>query len=105
MDFEIDTSGFDELKDKLEELGGEGDELDNLDKIPLPDLFPKTFMRKYTEFEDIKAFLEKSNLEIESNNEFDDISDEFVNSNTQFNGTEEMFSKGVQLWAKRQLDL
>ncbi len=105
MGFELDTSGFDELRDKLEDLGAKGDELDGSNEVSLPELFPETFMKKYTEFEDIEEFLEDSNFEIESNNEFDDISDEFVNSNTQFNGTEEMLSKGAQLWTKRQLDL
>lgn len=98
MDFEIDTSGFDELKGKLEELDGSN-------RVTLPELFPQEFMENYTEFEDIEKFLEKSGLQIESREKFIDISDDFIKSSTQFEDSEDMLTEGYKKWAKEQMDL
>ena len=98
MGFEIDTSGFDELRSKLEELNGSN-------RVTLPELFPQEFMENYTEFEDIEKFLEESDLQVESREKFIDIPDDFIKSHTQFEDSEDMLTEGYKRWAKEQMDL
>lgn len=101
MDFEIDTSGFDELMDKFEELEGSN-------KVTLNELFPEEFMKNYTEFKDLDELQEESDFEIDSEEDFKNIPDEdwdeFIDENTEFSSWEEMLSKGTKLWTKKQLD-
>ena len=100
MGFSIGTSGFDKLIENAEEVVGKND-------IPFSELFPKDFMAKHTEFEDIEKFFEKSDFEIETEEDIEGLLDKdwdsFVKDNTQFSSWVGMVTKAGEEWVAKKV--
>ena len=98
----LDTSGFDELEKKLEEIGGSN-------QVSFGELFPDSFISTHTDFETIEELFEESDYEVESEEDFEQIPDEewdeFIANNTVFSNWKDMMQKAFQRWVSKQLDI
>jgi hypothetical protein len=106
MGFEIDADEFERnLVEALEEETGLrfGEE----NEIPFTELFPEEFMRLYTEFDSMDAFLNASQWEVETQEDFREIPDEpfdeYVDEHTDFPNWEVMHQTASQRFLERRL--
>jgi len=102
MDVEIDTSGFDELKRKLEEISGENE-------VSFGELFPDKFVKIHTNFKTLEGLFEESEYEVETQEDFEQIPqekwDKFIENNTEFSNWKDMTEKAFQEWVSRKLNI
>lgn len=82
---------FDDMADEAEELEGE---LEGENEVPFNELFTEKFMRQNTDVDSFDEFLEQSQWEVESQEDFraipDDEFDEYVDEHSDFDSWEEM---------------
>ena len=91
----VDTSGLERFRKKMEAISGE-------QSVPLNELMPDTFMRKYTEFETLQIMVDAA--EINSPEELQsDGWNRFVAEHTQFANWQEMNQAAAVEWYKRKL--
>ena len=104
----IETSGFDDLIDKLDEMQESVEEFEGSHQVPLDELFPSEFMRRHTDAHDMDQFLENSPWDVESQADFEDIPelefDQYVDQHSEFRTWEQMQGKAANEWTKRQLN-
>ena len=104
---DIDTSGFDDLINEIEELEKTVNEVDG-ERIPFDELFPRPFMQRYTDADDIEIFLDRSRWNIENQEDFEKIPetefDEYVDNHSRFRTWEQMKSKAGNEWLSTRLD-
>lgn len=102
MDFEVDTSGFDELINKLEKIGGENE-------VSFGELFPDSFIKKHTEFETLEVLFEESDYDVKSEEDFKQIPqedwDNFIENHTEFSSWQDMMGKAFQRWVGEKLEI
>ncbi|WP_137290881.1 hypothetical protein [Natronorubrum halophilum] len=105
MSFEID--GLDELQDQLEGMAETAEELDGENEIPFDELFTDGFMQQYTDFESFDELLEKSQWNVESEDDFlsipDDEFDMYIADQTSFNSWEQMYGEAAENYIAKQL--
>ncbi len=95
--FSFDDSKLKRLQLKVKELHGQRN-------VPLPELMPDNFIRKYTDFQTLQAMLDASgieNLEEIGNEKFS----KFISTRTGFSTWEEMIEVATAEYAKRKLSL
>ncbi|MFB6270831.1 MAG: hypothetical protein ABEH83_12870 [Halobacterium sp.] len=89
----------DDLHDAASELQG--------DDAALAELFTQGFMRRHTDAESFRAFLEESEWEIATRADFGAVSeaafDEYVAAATVFPDWESMLGRASEEWMARQL--
>jgi hypothetical protein len=91
----VDTSGLEKFRKKVEAISGE-------QSLPLNELMPDSFMRKYTKFETLQSMVDAA--EINSPEEFQsDRWNQFVAEHTQFANWQEMNQVAAVEWYKRKL--
>lgn len=109
MDIDIDTEGFDELENQLEQMERAARDLDGENEVPFPELFPPSFMRRYTDFSSIDEMLEESPFTVETQDDFEKIPvdewDEFVDEHTRFPSWEKMMGKAGRDYVTGRLGL
>lgn len=107
MGFDVETNGFDELQDELNEMKETAQKLDGENEINFGELFNDSFMQDNTDFESIEAFFEKSPWTIENENDFDAIPesdlDDYVDEHTVFDDWEAMLGQAGENWVAKQL--
>lgn len=107
MGFEID--GLDDLQEDLERLQNKIQEFDDLDgeRVPFDELFPDQFMQKYTDANNIEEFFANSPWEVESQDEFEDVSetelDEYVDNHSRFRTWGQMKEKAGEEFVKKRM--
>lgn len=106
MDIDIDIDGF--KQDLVKELEKETSlRFGGQNEIPFTEFFPEDFMRLYTEFDSIDAFLKASQWEVEDQEDFRAISDEpfdeYVDEHTDFPSWEVMYQTAGKRFIKRRL--
>ena len=83
----------------MEEMNGK--------QVPFGELFPRSFMIRYTDSENIEEFFENSSWDIESEEDFEAIPevemDQHVDDHSRFRTWEQMMSKGGEEYVTRQL--
>lgn len=92
MKFKFDDSGIKKLQKNFKDLEGPH-------SIPFEELFTNSFMQRYTDFNNIESFVNKSSFDfndMESINEND--LDKFVNDNSTFSTWKTMLTKASQKW-------
>jgi hypothetical protein len=103
----INTSGFKEFERKLKNIENNAQRLEGKNSIPLTELFPSEFIKKYTEFSSIEDMFNKSPFLIESAEDFaaieDELWDHFIKSSTSFNSWKQMQEAATVDWTKKQL--
>lgn len=99
--FTFDTSGFDELQNELKQLQKKAESLDGK-SVSFYEMFPSSFMKKYTNFQDIDSFFDASGFNANTNEDFDKIPeselDSFVATNSKFSSWEEMLNVATELY-------
>lgn len=98
MTFEI--KGLGELQNKLKNLQSEIEKLSGEKKVSFKDVFPTSFMRKFTQFALIDEMINKSPFKVENEEDFKKIPDEawdaYVREKTSFKSWAEMQSKAAE---------
>ena len=106
MKFDLDTSGLDKLQKDIEKQIKNTERLNGEHEVSFDELFPDSFMQKYTSFNNIDSFEEKSTFNWKDiKNIPDNELDLFVNKNTSFTNWQEMLDTASQLWVNKQLKL
>ena len=109
-----DFSGFDNLAGELDDLAeqfGEmadnAEELEGENTVSFEDLFAEEFMRKYTDVTSFESFIEQSQWQVESEEDFEAIPedefDEYVKANSDFESWEDMFGTAAKEWIAREI--
>lgn len=103
----LKIKGLREVERKLDELARKAKALDGTNHVPLTDMFPPTFMQKYTSFETLEAMLTAGGFTAGTQEEWDAIPQEqldaFVAQHSRFGSWQEMLNTGGTEWASRQL--
>ncbi|MEB7752222.1 hypothetical protein [Staphylococcus pseudoxylosus] len=91
---------FDKLSKKLDKISDNAKEMNGTSDISIGTLFNSEFMKKYTNEEDITKFVESSELNIESQSDFNELIqtknwDTYVSENTNFSSWNEMLQKAL----------
>lgn len=104
MKFEFDISGLDELQKELEQQIKNAGKLNGENEVSFNELFPDSFMKRYTNFDNIDIFEEKSKFNWKDiENIPDNELDSFVSKNTTFKNWEGMLNTATQLWVNKEL--
>ena len=109
-----DFDGFDDLADELadfaDQLGEMADnvgELEGENNVALEDLFTEQFMRQHTDTVSFEEFIENSQWEVESQEDFEAIPedefDEYVDERSDFDTWEDMFGAAGTEWIAREI--
>ncbi len=105
----VTSSGFDDFKKHIEKLQGNIEKLEGQHNIPFDELFSTSFMSRYTNFSSIDELLQKSNFDINSQEDFEKIPedkmDSFIAMHTSFLTWNQMSTKASEEWLARQLDI
>ena len=101
-------NGFDELQDELDRLARDVEKLEGTHDVPFDELFPPAFMRQYTNTQNINTFIDQSQWDVESKEDFrkipEDEFDRYVSEHTLFGSWEAMMNKGAEEYFAGQLD-
>lgn len=95
--FEIEC----EINDQnIDNLIKKSKELENIKQLSFEELFNQSFMNKYTNFENIEDFFDKSSFKLEKQEDFENINefdlDKYTTNNTKFDSWQEMLNVAVQ---------
>lgn len=74
-----------------------------VERVPVQELFPDEFMREYTRFESIRAFVEAASRDPSGDEPITPVIDDFVRGSTEFGSWSEMRQKAELGWMKRNL--
>lgn len=103
----VEIEGFEGMDDQLDQLAESARSEDGTNAVSFAELFPADFMRTYSEFESIEAFFEESPWTVETNEDFEQISEDefvrYVSETTGFNSWEAMLSVAAREWLSRHL--
>jgi hypothetical protein len=103
----VEIEGFEDLTDELDRLVERLDVIDGEHQISFDELFTPDFMRTYSEFDSIDAFLDASPWTVESEADFKRIPeakfDAYIDERTGFNSWEAMLAAATREWLSRQL--
>lgn len=109
MAFEQENAMANNPIDDLEELSKKAQGLDGKNDVPLDELFPYGFMRRYTDFNSIDEFFEVGPWTVESEDDLEEIPedemDEYVDDHTRFPNWEQMIGTAREAWTAKQLGL
>ena len=104
---ELDISGVEEVKKKLQDLSKNVADLERGEKVSFDKLFPSGFMKRYTTFQSIEGMIDASGYKVESPEDFkaipDTAWDSFVKQRTKFNSWGEMLAKAGEEWTAKRL--
>lgn len=99
--------GFDKLEKELKQLQKNAKKLSNTKQVSFKELFPNSFMKKYTSFSSMEELLDKSGFDVKSTEDFKaipaDLLDKYIASNTKFKSWEEMLEKATSQYAMKKL--
>ncbi len=105
----VTLSGFDDFEKHIEKLQENVKELEGQHSIPFDELFPTSFMANYTDSSSIEELLQKGNFDIQSQEDFEKIPDDTMNSfiamHTSFLTWNQMFTQASEEWLARRLDI
>ena len=92
----FEMKGLEELSKNLDKITKKLESLKE-QEVSFSELFPSSFMMKYTQFRTIKEMVEKSPFKIESEEDFRNIPDKewdnYVKEKTSFQSWDEMINK------------
>ena len=93
----VTLNSIKEFKKSLEKVDSQSKGLKSGSNIPLPDLFPDKFMKKYTDFANIERMLKVSGLEVTPKMNLEKLNqkslEETIQGRTMFNNWKEMLLK------------
>ncbi len=99
--------GFDKLEKQLKQAEKAARELSKTTHVSFEELFPASFMRKYTSFSSMDELLKAGGFSVESQEDFEAISssefDVCVAAHTKFKNWEEMLDEATSQFALKKL--
>ena len=99
--------GFDKLEKELKQLQKNAKKLSNTKQVSFQELFPASFMKKYTSFSSMEEFLYEGGFDVQSTEDFEaipeDLFDKYIASTTNFKSWEEMLQKATSQYAIKKL--
>lgn len=105
----IKIDGLNQLETQLKKMEKGAKELNGTKHVSFSELFPPSFMRKYTHFSSMNALLEAGGFNIESQEDFeaipDDVFDKHIAATTHFENWENMLSEATTQYALKKLSL
>lgn len=98
---EFNDSGFDEFQKEFEKKRKEAE-----GKVTLDQLLTSSFMKKYTDYNDLDSFAEASDIDFSDPAEAIESKewDSYVKDNSPFSGWDEMIKTAGQLYMKDKLE-
>ena len=100
-------TGLDKLEKQLKKMEKGAKELSQTKKVPFSELFPTSFMQKYTSFSSMNELLEAGGFHIESEEDFkaipDDAFDKHIATTTNFKNWEDMLREASSQYAAKKL--
>lgn len=103
----VEIEGFEELTDELDRLAENAGAIDGELDVSFDELFTPDFMRTFSDYDSIDAFLEASPWTVESREDFNRIPsadfDAYVDDHTGFNSWDAMLAAAAREWLSRQL--
>lgn len=103
--FEI--KGLDELQNKLKNLQFDIEKLSGEQKLSFKDIFPTSFMRRFTQFSSIDEMVKNSPFKVECEEDFKNIPDidwdKYVKEKTYFQSWDQMLSKAGEEYIGKQV--
>nr|WP_241430348.1 hypothetical protein [Halococcus salifodinae] len=105
----VEIEGFEELADRLDQLGENAASVDGENTVSFDELFTSDFMRTHTEYDSIETFFERSPWTVETQDDFEHIPedefDRYIDDHTGFNSWDAMLSAAAREWLGRQVTL
>lgn len=102
----IEFHGFEETQRELNDLSKKADSLNDTHSIPFDELFPATFMQKYSNYNDFDEFATESSFDFSDIEAIDeDELNLFIQKSTNLSSWDDMVGKASEAWAMRQLGL
>lgn len=102
-------SGLDEFENELERNAQIAEEMDEPQSYSFDDLFPNSFMRKYTQHSTFDEFLKNCGYPVNTQEQFDAIPanalDNYVKKTTSFSSWEDMQQVALNALFLRRIDL
>ena len=103
----IKITGLDEVQKKLTDIQKNMQELNEVQRIPLSELFTDNFVIKHTQFSSLFDLFENSGFSVKSDEDLaaipDDKWDEYIRSISVFDCWESMLSVAAKEWTARRL--
>lgn len=100
-------TGLDKLEKQLKQMEKGAKELSETKHVSFGELFPASFMRKYTSFSSMDELLDAGSFKVESQEDFEAIPDaEFdkhIAANTRFKSWEDMLGEATSQYAAKKL--
>jgi hypothetical protein len=96
--------GVDEAIRKLDQLAKKAEALDGQHDVPLNELMPDSFVRRYTDYQSLQAMVDAGGIDTSDDLHGEDWNN-FVASHSRFGGWKEMQNKAVAEWTKKKLGL
>ena len=98
--------GFDELINSLDDLSRKAKSISGENEVSFDELFPVSFMKKYTKFNSIDEFEEQSDFDFTDIENIDDAAlDHYVSIHTNFSKWDDMLAEAGEQWTIRKLGL
>lgn len=101
------VTGLDELEKQLKQMEKGVNELSQTNQVSFKDLFPISFMRKYTSFSSVNELLDAGGFNIESQEDFEAIPEHELNKHiaavTKFSSWEDMLGEATSQYALKKL--
>lgn len=99
--------GLDKLEKQLKQMERNAKELNGSKNIPLSQLFPASFMKKYTSFSSVDDLFEAGGFKIDSQSDFDalpsDKLDKHIAATTKFRSWEDMLGEATSQYVASKL--
>ena len=100
-------TGLDQMEKRLKQMKKAAKELNGTTRVPFNELFPASFMKKYTSFSSMDELLDASGFKVESQEDFEAIPDtEFdkhISANTKFKCWEDMLHEATSQYVSKKL--
>lgn len=99
--------GLDEFRRELKQIQKNANELSGENEVSFDELFSTQFMSKYTSFKSFDELLEAGSFVVNSKEDFekipDDLFDDHIAKNTNFDDWESMQEEAFQVYVSRKL--
>jgi len=103
----IEIKGLDKIQKNLKSLQREIHKISREQKVPLNNIFPSSFMSKFTQFSSFNEMVNKSPFRVKTEEDFKNIPDKdwdaYVREKTSFNSWDEMLSKAGEQYFGKQI--
>lgn len=103
----IRLEGFDEVHKNLENILNKAKEIEGNNEVPLIELLPDSFIKKYTNFETTKDFVDSCekllDIDLLSIDENDEKFNNMIKEKTSFDNWNEMISEATTQWVGKKL--